>query len=129
LAIFGKSNVFRRDRSQEWRKLMRFEVERAREWFARGLPLASQVSRELALDIELFTRGGQEITTTYTGRFQGDTIKGNALNNAIEGGGGNDTVTGGSGNDTLTVNEVNGALPAVQLFGGAGDDIMIQASW
>jgi squalene synthase HpnC len=41
--------------------LMRFEVERARQWFAQGLPLAGKVEAELALDIELFTRGGQEI--------------------------------------------------------------------
>jgi squalene synthase HpnC len=41
--------------------LMRFEVERARAWFARGLPLEGRVSGELALDIELFTRGGQAI--------------------------------------------------------------------
>lgn len=41
--------------------LMRFEVERARQWFERGLPLAKMVGRELAIDIELFSRGGQEI--------------------------------------------------------------------
>ena len=41
--------------------LMRFEVERARDWFQRGWPLAAQLDRELALDIELFSRGGQEI--------------------------------------------------------------------
>jgi len=41
--------------------LMRFEVERARDWFTRGLPLIERVDRELALDIELFSRGGQEI--------------------------------------------------------------------
>jgi squalene synthase HpnC len=45
----------------EFRELMRFEVARARAWFERGLPLASMVDRELAIDIELFTRGGQEI--------------------------------------------------------------------
>jgi squalene synthase HpnC len=44
-----------------FRELMRFEVERARDWFRRGLPLAGRVSRELAIDIELFSRGGQEI--------------------------------------------------------------------
>jgi squalene synthase HpnC len=38
-----------------------FEVERARDWFQRGLPLAEKVDRALAIDIELFTRGGQEI--------------------------------------------------------------------
>lgn len=41
--------------------LMRFEVERARDWFQRGWPLVKQVDRALALDIELFSRGGQEI--------------------------------------------------------------------
>ncbi|MDR3763810.1 MAG: squalene synthase HpnC [Acidobacteriota bacterium] len=44
-----------------FRELMRFEVARAREWFARGLPLIAQVNRSLALDIELFSRGGQAI--------------------------------------------------------------------
>src|SRR5580698_9021888 len=42
-------------------EVMRFEVERARDWFRRGLPLIAKVDRELALDIELFSRGGQEI--------------------------------------------------------------------
>jgi phytoene/squalene synthetase len=36
-------------------------VERAREWFDRGLPLVSKVNKGLAIDLELFTRGGQEI--------------------------------------------------------------------
>jgi squalene synthase HpnC len=42
-------------------EMMRVEVERAREWFERGLPLVSKVDKELAIDLELFTRGGQEI--------------------------------------------------------------------
>jgi squalene synthase HpnC len=59
-------NVFEadiRDRrfKPEFRELMKFEVERAREWFDRGLPLIKQVKPSLALDIELFSRGGQEI--------------------------------------------------------------------
>jgi squalene synthase HpnC len=41
--------------------MMKFEVERARDWFARGLPLVKMVDRELAIDLELFSRGGQEI--------------------------------------------------------------------
>ncbi len=41
--------------------MLRFEVERAREWFRQGLPLVALVDRELATDIELFSRGGQEI--------------------------------------------------------------------
>src|SRR5512133_3147853 len=47
--------------STAFREMMRFEVRRAREWFDRGLPLVSKVGGELAIDIELFSRGGQEI--------------------------------------------------------------------
>jgi squalene synthase HpnC len=42
-------------------EMMRFEVARAREWFERGLPLVGKVDKELAIDLKLFTRGGQEI--------------------------------------------------------------------
>ena len=41
--------------------LMHFEVDRACDWFERGLPLIEKVDRELAIDLELFSRGGQEI--------------------------------------------------------------------
>jgi squalene synthase HpnC len=41
--------------------MMRYEVERARDWFRQGLPLVQKVDKELAVDIELFSRGGQEI--------------------------------------------------------------------
>jgi phytoene/squalene synthetase len=41
--------------------MMRFEVDRARNWFDRGLPLVGKVDRELAVDLELFSSGGQEI--------------------------------------------------------------------
>ncbi|MGB8013259.1 MAG: squalene synthase HpnC [Terriglobales bacterium] len=44
-----------------FREMMEFEVARAREWFAQGLPLVAKVDGELATDIELFSRGGQEI--------------------------------------------------------------------
>jgi squalene synthase HpnC len=42
-------------------EMMRFEVARAREWFERGLPLPGMVDKDLAIDLELFSRGGQEI--------------------------------------------------------------------
>jgi len=42
-------------------EMLKFEVERAREWFDRGLPLVKKVNKELAVDLELFSRGGQEI--------------------------------------------------------------------
>ena len=44
-----------------FREMMRFEVQRARDWFRQGLPLAGKVGRGLAVDIELFSRGGEEI--------------------------------------------------------------------
>lgn len=63
LRKFGvtEANIASKNNSKQFREMMRFEVERAREWFERGLPLAGQVGRELAIDIELFTRGGLEI--------------------------------------------------------------------
>ncbi len=51
-----------------FRDVMCYEVARAREWFARGLPLEGKVSAELALDIELFTRGGQAILNAIEGQ-------------------------------------------------------------
>lgn len=47
--------------TQAFREMMKFEVERARQWFHRGLTLVEKVDRELAIDLELFSRGGQEI--------------------------------------------------------------------
>jgi squalene synthase HpnC len=44
-----------------FRKMMQFEVERARDWFHQGLPLIKKVDSELAIDLDLFSRGGQEI--------------------------------------------------------------------
>jgi squalene synthase HpnC len=44
-----------------FRQMMKFEVERARDWFARGLPLIEKVDQQLAVDLTLFTRGGEEI--------------------------------------------------------------------
>lgn len=63
LRKFGltEADIAARNNSSQFVELMRFEVQRAREWFDRGLPLANNVSRELAIDIDLFSRGGQEI--------------------------------------------------------------------
>jgi squalene synthase HpnC len=47
--------------NRQFGELMRFEVERARQWFAQGLPLVQMVNRSLALDLELFSRGGLAI--------------------------------------------------------------------
>jgi squalene synthase HpnC len=56
-----ESDIAGRRPTPQFIDLMRFEVKRAREWFERGLPLVKMVSPDLALDIELFSRGGQEI--------------------------------------------------------------------
>jgi squalene synthase HpnC len=63
LRRFGVSEreIAERHPTPEFLKLMKFEVERAREWFERGLPLIGRVDRDLGTDIELFSRGGQEI--------------------------------------------------------------------
>jgi len=57
----SESDIAEGRNTKEFCRMMQFEVQRAREWFDRGLPLASRVDRELAIDIELFSRGGQEI--------------------------------------------------------------------
>ncbi len=49
-------------------EMLRFEVHRARDWFDRGLPLIEKVDRELAIDLELFSRGGQEILNAIEGQ-------------------------------------------------------------
>ena len=41
--------------------MMKFEVQRTREWFQRGLPLIAKVDSELAIDLDLFSRGGIEV--------------------------------------------------------------------
>jgi squalene synthase HpnC len=63
LAKYGvsESDIAERRATPQFLEMMKFEVARAREWFQMGLPLAKKVDRQLALDIELFSRGGQEI--------------------------------------------------------------------
>jgi len=63
LTRFGvqENAIAERRFSASFRELMQFEVQRAREWFQRGRALIGMVDRELAIDIELFTGGGEEI--------------------------------------------------------------------
>ena len=62
-AQFGvtEMDIAQRHATPQFLAMMKFEVERAREWFQRGLPLAKMVNRKLALDIDLFSRGGLAI--------------------------------------------------------------------
>jgi phytoene/squalene synthetase len=63
LRRFGvtEETIANNQNSSAFCEMLKFEVERAREWFKQGLPLIAKVDRELATDIELFSRGGQEI--------------------------------------------------------------------
>ncbi len=45
----------------EFRALLHHEVDFARALFVQGLPLIGRVNRDLALDLDLFSRGGLEI--------------------------------------------------------------------
>src|SRR6202020_595101 len=54
-------DIAQRRATPQFAAMMKFEVERAREWFERGLPLIKKVDRALALDLDLFSRGGLEI--------------------------------------------------------------------
>jgi squalene synthase HpnC len=57
----AEDSIAQRRATPQFIDLMKFEVQRAREWFQRGWPLVKKVNRELAVDLELFSRGGQEI--------------------------------------------------------------------
>jgi len=57
----GEADIAERQFGPQFRELMRFEVARARDWFERGRPLIGMVDRQLAIDIELFSRGGEQI--------------------------------------------------------------------
>jgi squalene synthase HpnC len=45
----------------EFRALLKYEVDYARDLFRQGLPLIGMVDRDLAVDLDLFSRGGLEI--------------------------------------------------------------------
>jgi squalene synthase HpnC len=51
----------------EFRALLRLEVDYARGLFEQGLPLIGRVNRDLALDLDLFSRGGLEILRAIEG--------------------------------------------------------------
>ena len=47
--------------TSEFRALLKYEVDYARRLFHQGLPLIGMVDRDLAVDLDLFSRGGLEI--------------------------------------------------------------------
>jgi len=60
MAEFGVSEemIARRQATAQFKRLMKFEVGRARELFRRGYPLATKVVKPARIDVALFTAGG-----------------------------------------------------------------------
>ena len=56
-----EATIASRSFTPQFRELMRYEVDYARKLFAQGMPLIRMVDRELAVDLDLFSRGGLEI--------------------------------------------------------------------
>jgi squalene synthase HpnC len=54
-------DIFARRFTPQFRDAMREAVEKARELFLEGLPLAGMLDRRLAVDIDLFSRGGMRV--------------------------------------------------------------------
>jgi squalene synthase HpnC len=63
LTKFGvsESDIADHRATPQFLAMMKFEVARARDWFAKGLPLIGKVDKHLATDLDLFSRGGLEI--------------------------------------------------------------------
>jgi squalene synthase HpnC len=58
---YSLDDLYARRMMPAFREAMREIVARARELFVEGLPLSSLVDRRLALDIDLFSRGGMRV--------------------------------------------------------------------
>ena len=54
-------DIAQRRATPQFVAMMKFEVERARAWFARGLPLVKRSIAKLAIDLELFSRVGRRV--------------------------------------------------------------------
>lgn len=71
----SENEIAQRHNTPAFCSMMKFEVERARHWFDQGLPLIEKVDRELAIDLDLFSRGGLEILNAI--EKQGYAVLGN----------------------------------------------------
>jgi len=58
---YSVEKLFAREFTPEFAAVMRDIVDRARLLFWKGLPLAGTVDRRLAVDLDLFSRGGQRV--------------------------------------------------------------------
>ena len=58
---YSVDELFAHQFDERFRGIMREAVDRARGLFLTGLPLAGKVNRRLAVDLELFSRGGMKV--------------------------------------------------------------------
>jgi squalene synthase HpnC len=77
LASFGvrEEDILARRVTGSFRLLMRFEVQRTREYFRRGAALERLVDRRVRLDVRLFRLGGEAVLDAITARCY-DTLSG-----------------------------------------------------
>ena len=71
----AETEIAQKQNTPAFCEMMKFEVARARDWFHQGLPLIGKVNRELAIDLDLFSRGGLEILNAI--EQQGFAVLGN----------------------------------------------------
>jgi squalene synthase HpnC len=67
-ASVGEATIANRQATPAFRALMREQIAYTRAMFARGAKLIGMVDRELAVDLDLFTRGGLEILRAIEAR-------------------------------------------------------------
>jgi squalene synthase HpnC len=58
---YSEADLYARRFTTQFVELMRFEVDRARNFFLEGMPLVERMPADVGLDIELFARGGLAI--------------------------------------------------------------------
>jgi len=80
---YSVAELFERRFDQRFRAAMREAVEVARALFLKGLPLADMVDRRLAIDLELFSRGGMKVLEKIE-RQDYDVLKGRPAISKIE---------------------------------------------
>jgi squalene synthase HpnC len=71
----SENDIAQKQNTPAFCAMMKFEVERARDWFRQGLALIGKVDHELAIDLDLFSRGGLEILNAI--ERQGYAVLGN----------------------------------------------------
>ena len=58
---YSEDELARSEVTNDFRRLMKFQVDRARDLFRKGLPLVDMVDSDLQLDIALFSKGGMSV--------------------------------------------------------------------